>query len=170
MLTDLKAAAQPTDVVAVARFSLDDASHGASDDYVGYDLVIVANLTGQNIATPQIGFVTSPSSTFAQQLSASGIGTLSALNGGQVWATLVPHGTTLYVNASLGAAGSAYTTLTDANIGTVTGNGIVAGSNTLFLSAQEPVATGPTAVTASTRWRCRAARSMPSIPPRTRWS
>ena len=146
LLTTLQASAQAGDVAAVARFNLADSTNpaAASDQYVGFDLVVFANLTNVNLGTPKIGI--SSNASLSQQLTATGVGTLVALNGGQVWATLVPHGATFDISASI--AGN-FTSIgaSNGNLIDVAGNAVTRGSNTFYLSAQEPVPPTPAAIT-----------------------
>ena len=64
--------------------------------YSGFDLIVVDNLTGINLANPQIGIVTVGSgSTYETGLQSGGAvaaaQTLTALNAGAIWVTLVPQ-------------------------------------------------------------------------------
>jgi hypothetical protein len=144
LLQQLKNGANASDVAAVARFYLGDNQNGAADNYLGYDLVVFANLTSINLSDPQLGISTN--AFFAQLLSASGVGTLNALNAGQVWATLVPHTATFEISAFIGGN---FTSLSAANgdLVNVVGNAVTRNTNAFYISAQEPNLQGPAAIT-----------------------
>src|SRR5262249_12974899 len=102
-------------MVAVMRFDL---GVGVSNqDYTGYDLVVFANVSNIAVSNPKISF----GGATLQALKIDGVGsstTLTSLGAGQVWATLVPEGTST-VSASID--GSAVTNLSNA---TITDNGV----------------------------------------------
>ena len=87
-----------------------------SDDYIGYDLLLFVNISNIPLDQPKLGInLGSGVSTLLQNLATGGVTrhvgfggngsfkTLSALNPGSVWATLIPDGT-VKVNANLGGS------------------------------------------------------------------
>ncbi len=75
--------------------------------YNGYNLLLVVNLTSVNLPTPELGVITSNTSTYQADLETGGAvtgtaATLTALDAGAVWAVLVPDTTTIAVNATIG--------------------------------------------------------------------
>ncbi|WP_413431152.1 beta-propeller fold lactonase family protein [Crateriforma spongiae] len=119
-LPDVDTSGNPDAVVAVLRLdSLDtDNDASTSEVYAGYDVLVFANLTSLPIDAPEIGVIVDDEApTFSRQLSTGGVavnqqfggtpgtGTggghaLTALDGGQVWAMLIPE-TPIRVTASV---------------------------------------------------------------------
>ncbi|MCA9172244.1 MAG: hypothetical protein KDB23_31480, partial [Planctomycetales bacterium] len=107
-------------LLAVLRLpgGLDDiglGNHPSAISFPGFDWVLVANVTGQNLSSPRIGIgihssdittetTDSPLAFDDLDIATAGPQTLSALNAGKVWVTLIPSSAatqTVRVNASL---------------------------------------------------------------------
>ncbi|WP_210178256.1 LamG-like jellyroll fold domain-containing protein [Methylosinus sp. R-45379] len=122
----------PADAL-LAVMLLDKGVGALNQDYTGYDLLIVANVSTINVANPTLSI----DGATAQALKTNGVGAdqaLTSLAPGQVWATLVPEGSAHNhtFTASIGVNASGATTLT--------GNTLSLGGNVQYLSIARPSA------------------------------
>ncbi|MCA9222917.1 MAG: hypothetical protein KDA71_21505, partial [Planctomycetales bacterium] len=125
-------------------------SHPSAINFPGYDWIVVVNLTSFNLAIPRIGIGVHSSGATMQatlsqlafddiDLSTPGPVTLTALNAGQVWVTLIPNGgqtQTVRVNASIAgddSAGGALTNLEAVELGSSGENQVA------YITANAPV-------------------------------
>lgn len=116
------------DVEAVVRVQAGTAlgsatADGFSDNYPGYDMVLVINLSDVPLAAPTFGVGTSNAPL------ATGNVAISALNPGQIWATLVPANTAYTVHATVGAgtaSAAAFANLNGTALNTITAASVAA--------------------------------------------
>ncbi|MCG8651609.1 MAG: hypothetical protein MI861_17335, partial [Pirellulales bacterium] len=134
-------------VVAVMRLPGGLADIGLGDhpsavDFDGFDWILVANVTDQNLPRPKVSIgVHSDSSTSATTLTplafddldpaTDGPVTLNAFNAGQVWVTLIPNSRqTQTVRVNLSVAGDDFATATGEQVGNLINlKGAVLGTN-----------------------------------------
>ena len=105
--------------------------HPSAINFTGYDWVLVANATGQNLPRPKLSIGVHSNSTSQQadlvslafddiDSATDGPVTLSALNAGQVWVTLIPNdGTSQSVRVNASVAGDNSINSTGDQIGSV---------------------------------------------------
>jgi len=115
-LPDVVSNAPPGAIAAVVR--MDVGPTGYSDDYDGFDMVLFVNLTGESLPNPKFG-----TGSFLVDLKTRGVAnnpdfggggpvTLASLESDEVWATLVPDGTTTF-NAAVEGESELFLPLSD---------------------------------------------------------
>jgi WD40 repeat protein len=129
-------------LIAIERIDVhSSASNVLGVQYNGYDLLLIVNLTNVNLATPELGVITSGASGYLADLQTGGAVAaavnLTSLNAHAVWAVLVPD-QNFAVNAQIGNLADP-TSLA----GEVTDKAIANGGIVYLTSQNNPLLTPP---------------------------